>query len=472
MEKKTIGQFIAILRKANGMTQKDLAEKLNVSDKAVSRWERDECAPDLSLIPVIAEIFQVTTDELLRGERKNAEQTQQTTEATEEKISPKSEKQVERMLAKSKTGMTIGSILSLGIAVVGLLVALLCNFAFLKSYLGFFIGCVFFLGAGACLIIFNLLARTSIQGGEIDGMENAFAETKQFFFYTTVKTSMGILLLFAATLPLIVAGDAYWGLTGEYYLKQAALIVGILLACCLVFLAFLKNKQLKERFPKMTAHEQEVYTHNHALRNKTFKRVLVFVLVTVVLQAALQAIPLKWLTFTEPTVFTSTEEFVAHIETYVEFYSIGYSGYGYHYEEPADSALNVIHNGTVDIYIQEDITGTEPLNPAESDTYYEKDKYVIYTTEDGAIRHAPNRIAARTDYTEDDIIATYTPKNQTVYEWSAEYVDGEPVYYVTEASTMWQANRLFHIINVGLYLLYGVYAVSGAIYYFSKRERV
>ena len=84
MEKKTIGQFIAILRKANGMTQKDLAEKLNVSDKAVSRWERDECAPDLSLIPVIAEIFQVTTDELLRGERKNAEQTQQTTEATEE----------------------------------------------------------------------------------------------------------------------------------------------------------------------------------------------------------------------------------------------------------------------------------------------------------------------------------------------------------------------------------------------------
>ena len=57
MEKKTIGQFIAALRKASGMTQKQLSERLNVSDKAVSRWERDECAPDLSLIPVIAEIF-------------------------------------------------------------------------------------------------------------------------------------------------------------------------------------------------------------------------------------------------------------------------------------------------------------------------------------------------------------------------------------------------------------------------------
>lgn len=43
--------FIAVLRKAGGMTQVDLAEELNVSDKTVSRWERGEGAPDLSLIP-------------------------------------------------------------------------------------------------------------------------------------------------------------------------------------------------------------------------------------------------------------------------------------------------------------------------------------------------------------------------------------------------------------------------------------
>lgn len=69
MEKKTIGKFIAALRKANGMTQKELGEKLFVSDKTVSRWECDECTPELSLIPSIAEIFGITTDELLRGER-------------------------------------------------------------------------------------------------------------------------------------------------------------------------------------------------------------------------------------------------------------------------------------------------------------------------------------------------------------------------------------------------------------------
>ena len=73
MEKKTIGKFIAALRRASGMTQRELAEKLFVSDKTVSRWECDECTPELSLIPTIAEIFGITTDELLRGERNNPE---------------------------------------------------------------------------------------------------------------------------------------------------------------------------------------------------------------------------------------------------------------------------------------------------------------------------------------------------------------------------------------------------------------
>lgn len=71
MEKKTMGGFMAALRKAHGMTQKELAERLNVSDKTVSRWERDDGAPELSLIPVIAEIFGVTCDELLRGQRQS-----------------------------------------------------------------------------------------------------------------------------------------------------------------------------------------------------------------------------------------------------------------------------------------------------------------------------------------------------------------------------------------------------------------
>ena len=68
MERKSIGMLIAALRRANGLTQKQLADRLGVSDKAVSRWERDESLPDLTLLPVIADLFHITVDELLRGE--------------------------------------------------------------------------------------------------------------------------------------------------------------------------------------------------------------------------------------------------------------------------------------------------------------------------------------------------------------------------------------------------------------------
>ena len=106
MEKKTIGKFIAALRKANGMTQKELGEKLYVSDKTVSRWECDECTPELSLIPSIAEIFGITTDELLRGERNNPDRESLTSEESETKKKAKSEKQFKLMLHSRKKKFT------------------------------------------------------------------------------------------------------------------------------------------------------------------------------------------------------------------------------------------------------------------------------------------------------------------------------------------------------------------------------
>lgn len=63
--KKQIGANIGAYRKRQGMTQAGLAEKLNYSDKAVSKWERGESVPDVLTLMQIAELFDITVDELL-----------------------------------------------------------------------------------------------------------------------------------------------------------------------------------------------------------------------------------------------------------------------------------------------------------------------------------------------------------------------------------------------------------------------
>lgn len=64
---KQIGKKITDLRKAHNMTQMELADKLGISFQAVSNWERGNTMPDISKLPELAEIFQISVDELLNG---------------------------------------------------------------------------------------------------------------------------------------------------------------------------------------------------------------------------------------------------------------------------------------------------------------------------------------------------------------------------------------------------------------------
>ena len=67
MTNKSMGDIICALRKEKGMTQKDLADMLNITDKAVSKWERNIAFPDTATIPKIAEIFGVSVEELINA---------------------------------------------------------------------------------------------------------------------------------------------------------------------------------------------------------------------------------------------------------------------------------------------------------------------------------------------------------------------------------------------------------------------
>ena len=65
MTNGTMAEVIASRRKELGMTQKDLAEKLNITDKAVSKWERGVACPDTAAIPQLAQILGISIEELM-----------------------------------------------------------------------------------------------------------------------------------------------------------------------------------------------------------------------------------------------------------------------------------------------------------------------------------------------------------------------------------------------------------------------
>lgn len=68
MNQIEIGKFIAVRRKAHGMTQSQLAEKLGITDKAVSKWETGKSMPDLALFTPLCDLLEITLNELLSGE--------------------------------------------------------------------------------------------------------------------------------------------------------------------------------------------------------------------------------------------------------------------------------------------------------------------------------------------------------------------------------------------------------------------
>ena len=235
MEKKSIGKFISALRRANGMTQRELGERLFVSDKTVSRWERDECVPDLALIPAIAEIFDVTADELIRGERVGID------ERTDGNVqSAKSEKQFALMIDKRKKRHLSLSFISVSVATVGVIVATICNLGFARGLLGFLLGSIFFIVAiiCQCIVTFNLRAPVSeddVNAPTVEVMNTSFV-------HLTVGIVSAILTVWSFCIPLAALGGASYGITLGSWLIYGLIfsIFGFIIGYCIYKLLVLR----------------------------------------------------------------------------------------------------------------------------------------------------------------------------------------------------------------------------------------
>ena len=89
MDNIQTGKLIAELRKKQGLTQQQLADKLNLSNKTISKWESGSGSPDISNLPVLAEALGISVDELLKGELKSPES--DTSLGSAEEYSPRKE---------------------------------------------------------------------------------------------------------------------------------------------------------------------------------------------------------------------------------------------------------------------------------------------------------------------------------------------------------------------------------------------
>lgn len=112
MNNKKTGEFISSLRKELGFSQKDLAEKLNITDKAVSKWETGRSVPDVSMLIPLAEVLGVSVTEILKGER-----------ISQQEIGTKSNEMIVMTLKKSKLKVLITVI-----SVLVILIGLICSY--------------------------------------------------------------------------------------------------------------------------------------------------------------------------------------------------------------------------------------------------------------------------------------------------------------------------------------------------------
>jgi transcriptional regulator with XRE-family HTH domain len=307
MEKKTIGGFISALRKANGMTQKELAEKLNVSDKTVSRWECDDSVPDLSIIPVIAEIFDITCDELLRGERKSPLEREVQNSSSDMELSPKGEKQRQRILSAGISKYKAHTFISIGIAFVGIIAAMICNLGFLRGYIGFFISILFYL----CSIIYQAInINNAFSSISYDSMTTTEICSYKHTVIKLAELPISLsVILFAISLPLItVLDETYAGLSSYIWFQEGA-VYGIIALIVILIICTIINISLIMMEPE----EKDIHNRKLKLIKKCGLFFVSVLIVTIIIHMILRGIYLPENHMSSIT-FDDYDSFVEYME--------------------------------------------------------------------------------------------------------------------------------------------------------------
>lgn len=119
MEQEKIGKFIASCRKEQGFTQAVLAEKLGITDRAVSKWETGRSLPDAAIMPELCELLKINLSELFSGERIAMENYKEISDSLLLEMKKQEESSNKRILHLEKLLITIAIVVALTMIFVG-----------------------------------------------------------------------------------------------------------------------------------------------------------------------------------------------------------------------------------------------------------------------------------------------------------------------------------------------------------------
>lgn len=155
MDNEKFGKFIKELRIKNNMTQKELGEKIHITDKAISKWERGLSVPDISVLNSISKIFNVSTDELINGElvKKDIVDIEKVVNETIENITKTKEKRENRIKNTLKIISIILFIIFVSIQIMYLFIMKGRGYEYISNSIFYIINEVLIISLGLILVL-------------------------------------------------------------------------------------------------------------------------------------------------------------------------------------------------------------------------------------------------------------------------------------------------------------------------------
>lgn len=305
MNRQTIGAFLATQRKAHGYTQEEVADKLGISNRTLSKWETDRSSPDILYLPALADLYGVTVDEILRGERTKREEIPLSPEeqAKKEEQAQRAKRALQRRRLASFSAKTY---IAYGVAAGGLL--LLTIAAFLCTLPDGKIASFVLLAAGAAAYVAAAVLLLALRAGLADAAEDPrFALAAEQKFFRALRVILTCLLAESALFFLLL-------LAGGNNLLGGTLTAGALLLCALAAYALTAGIEARRAATMAEGAAQRDALHDKKLAALLFSVGGAAMAAVLVAAAVLSS---AYPTVDTPLVSGSADEVLAHMHTLV-----------------------------------------------------------------------------------------------------------------------------------------------------------